>query len=402
MRGGSATGCPDRRVAQPSGGWPRSRAFGPALALGLYCTGLCWTGTTAAAPAAPPRPSLGAAVVPVAVFGRDDRIRTPLERAATADKIGVLVDLDRKTVCTAFCVGTSTIVTAAHCVYPASGPQSGTARLGALRFRKTLQDARGEAHVDGAGSRAARQSIAAGSARLSLRPPIDAAHDWAAIRLDRNVCPAGGLALSRRGSEDIHALARERRIYNIAVHRDFADFASAMSAPCDAPRRFDGVGWDSIARDFRDADDLILHTCDTGGSSSGSPLLFDGPDGPEVVGLNVGTYLHSTIATPSRAQQSAAPAPPSPRDIANTAIAAHCFADAVATFLDAEPLTDRESVRRLQAALAGRGHYAGPLDGRPGPRLTTAIRAFEAGADLPLTGRATRGLSRLIGAHGAD
>lgn len=333
-------------------------------------------------------------VVRIAVFGRDERIKFPQDRAAVADNIGVLVDLDRKTVCTAFCVGAATVMTAAHCLFPAEGP--GGARLDAIRFRKSLQTVGNDARIAGAGRSTATNSILVGSTTLSLRPPIDAVSDWTLIRLDRPVCPGGGLPISRRSTEDVLELAREKRVYNVAFHRDFENFALALGAPCDAQRSFDGATWETIAGDFRRADDLILHTCDTGGSSSGSPLLFDGADGPEVVGINVGTYLHSTIAASDRERQSVSAAPSNSRDIANTAIAGHTVAGAVAAFTDAELLISQPSIRALQRRLAANGDYAGPINGHRSPRLVTAIKRFEARAGLPITGLPTRRLMRVL------
>lgn len=347
-----------------------------------------------ASPPLPARPPIESPVVDIAVFGRDDRIKAPKERAAVAEKIGVLVDLARNTVCTAFCVGADTIMTAAHCVYPTTAP--GGARLDAIRFRRSLQSVDNDARIARRGDRTEERLTLAGASRLSLRPPIDAVSDWMLIRLDRNVCPKGGLAISRRSTDDVLELARAKRVYNIAFHRDFENFARAQSAPCDAPQTFEGASWETIARDFRNADDLILHTCDTGGSSSGSPLLVDGPDGPEVVGINVGTYLHSTITTPSRERQSASDSPSTSREIANTAIAGHTVADAVAAFTEAQMIHASPELRALQAGLAARGDYTGPLDGRQSAKLRSAIRKAEMRAGLPVTGLPTRRLLRTL------
>jgi protease YdgD len=234
-----------------------------------------------------------------------------------------------------------------------------------------------------------------GTMTLSLRPPIDAVSDWALVRLDRPVCPAGGLAMSRRPTEELLALARERRLYNLAVHRDFESFALALGAPCPAARSFDGANWSVISRDFSRADDLLFHTCDTGGSSSGSPLLVDGPAGPEVVGLNVGTYLQSTAGIAREAAASAAATRPA-RDIANTAIAAHSLADRVDEFVARTTVRSPAALRQIQDALARQGAYAGPRDGRMRVSLSIAIKAFEARVGLPVTGRPTEGLRRLL------
>jgi protease YdgD len=345
---------------------------------------------------APPKAAHPSPLTPVAVFGTDDRIELAPESHAAAGSVGLLVDLDRKTVCTAFCIAESTVMTAAHCLYPAG--RRAAPRFGAFRFRSSLAASRGEAriasraHTRSGGDGRAAAPVATGATRLSLRPPIDAVDDWAVLRLDRNVCPSGGLRLSRRPTEDILALARRGRLYSIGFHRDFENFARAMAPACDAARSFGSAGWDAIARDFRRPDDLVLHTCDTGGSSSGAPLLVDGPDGPEVVGINVGTYLHAAPATPTTGPATAAAARPSTREIANTAIAAHAIAGAAEAFMVGDLLVAGAEIRALKSALAARGLLEWPRDDAPDERLRAAIEAYEAAQGLAVTGLPTRRL----------
>lgn len=336
-------------------------------------------------------PIARAPIVPVAVFGSDDRTTLPPQRRALAEKLGVLIDLERKTVCTAFCVGEATVMTAGHCLKPA-GPRD-KARLSDFRFRKDLLIPGNDARIAGASKGGGAQSIAIGTSRLSLRPPIDAVKDWAIVRLDRNVCPTGGLTLSRRSSDEIMELASERRIYQVAFHRDFQYFKLAWAQPCDVARGFNDASWDTISRDFEAPESVLLHTCDTGGSSSGSPLLIDGASGPEVVGLNVGTYLQSSVTAPLGSGTGAiSSAATRSRDIANTAIAAHTIAPLVDEFSRAEILLDPRRVRDVAAWLSGLGLYSRPHDGRYGPALKTAIEAYEFSEGLPVTGLLTKSL----------
>lgn len=45
------------------------------------------------------------------------------------------------------------------------------------------------------------------------------------------------------------------------------------------------------------------------------------------------------------------------------------------------------ATKTVQAGLAARGYYRGPIDGAPGPETRTAIRAFQAHQGLPVTGQ---------------
>ncbi len=49
--------------------------------------------------------------------------------------------------------------------------------------------------------------------------------------------------------------------------------------------------------------------------------------------------------------------------------------------------TDRETVRKVQAALNARGYNAGPADGVMGPSTRSAIRTYRADADMEISGR---------------
>ena len=155
-----------------------------------------------------------------------------------------------------------------------------------------------------------------GTTHLSVARPIGAARDWAVVRLDAPACMSGGLKLSERPASDIREAAGRGEIYQIAVHADMPDTRLRHGGPCAVPASFSKAGEATISRDFADPDAVLFHTCDTGGGSSGSPLLINTPTGLEVVGINVGTYVLSravTTAQDTRAQTTSEP-------IANTAI----------------------------------------------------------------------------------
>jgi protease YdgD len=242
--------------------------------------------------------------------------------------------------------------------------------------------------IAGVDKRAAEPNVLAGSTRLNVQPPIDAPRDWALVRLAQPLCKGGSLRLGRRSVEDVMRLARAGRVYNIAYHRDLPKWQPMLARPCRVRQSFPDAAWSTIRKDFSDPDQLLLHTCDTGAASSGSPLLVDGPDGPEVVGINVGTYVQSKVIMLNGEVVHRFKSD----DVANTGVNALAFAPALEAFISADLLASRRDIRRLQKALAARALYHGPRDGRFGPELRTAIETFERASEMPVTGLATRAL----------
>ena len=160
-----------------------------------------------------------------------------------------------------------------------------------------------------------------------VTPPIDAANDWAIAQLSNPICHAGGLTITQLPRRALDERAKKGDVYQIAMHRDLSASALRYGGPCAIASSFAAADMATINQDFADASGVLLHTCDTGAGSSGSPLLVDGPGGPEVVGINVGTYVlsHSDAQTSSVASDKrAAPSP-----IANTAVFAGRFRSAV-------------------------------------------------------------------------
>ncbi len=323
-----------------------------------------------------------------AVFGKDDRTAVPQRLDKVADSIGLLFNNQTRTVCSAFCVAENMIATAAHCV--ARNKPKGSVRYEDFTFARRYGQSRDFWKIEGAAAGAAEQSIMSGDFKLRVRPPIDAVHDWAIMRLQGKGCPGGGLAVRGLSNEDLMQEAEAGRIFQISYHRDWAQWRPAYSKPCTIGRDFDAVKWSAIAPDFLNPDNMILHTCDTGGASSGSPMLLDGPGGPVVVGINVGTYVQSRIVSAGAKGKSA------PRQraetIANTAVSAQVFAARIDVLRTAVPLPNGRAMRELQERLRTLGHYSGPLDSVYGSGLKIAIEAYEKAAHLPVTGLPTRAL----------
>jgi V8-like Glu-specific endopeptidase len=331
----------------------------------------------------------GGATVPVAVFGSDDRVNVPARLEWIAQRIGILFNNQARTVCTAFCVADNVIATAAHCF--SKGQSSINARYADFAFVRNYDRSKAMVRLEGATSGSAAQHVTTGDFRLRVRPPIDAAHDWALARLPRNSCPADGLKVQVMSSDDLIAAANAKMVFQVSYHRDWAQWRPAYSKPCTVARDFDQAKWSSISPDFMKPEQMVLHTCDTGGASSGSPLLIETADGAAVVAINVGTYVQSKTASGGTA-----PARPRTETIANTAVNSSAFAERIELMRSAPILTSGPQLRDLQDALRALGHYNGRSDGAFGPAMKTAIEAFEGAVKLPVNGLPTRALMERV------
>ena len=317
-------------ISKPDIAAPLWNAALPSLLIwSIFCV---LPGGAAAGPAASARtvPLIRPDISAVAVFGNDDRTDLPaLKLEALSSKIGVL-SVGKSNFCTAFCVAPDTIATASHCLHGTAeqaGPDLSevTFNVGGASLRQHSSSLAGSART-GFG-----RSIRAGTRALRTRPPIAAERDWAVARLSRPVCTAGGLPLSSLTREEIENRATRNEIYEVGMHRDVAATRLLVSTPCAMARAFPQADEKTIASDFANPRAILFHTCDTGVGSSGGPLLYDGPSGPEVVGINVGTYVISPpAANPSSVTQ--AGTKPASEAIANTAVPVERFRRAVSDF----------------------------------------------------------------------
>ena len=187
-------------------------------------------------------------------------------------------------------------------------------------------------------------------------------------------------------------------MFQISYHRDFTPWRLAYSRPCGVAKSFDSADWNTIAQDFAEPTQLLLHTCDTGGASSGSPLLIETAHGPEVIGINVGTYVQSKVLMQDGKVTQRLKAD----TVANTGVSAPAFADKLELFKQASILTTVAQVRELQTALKQRSFYSGPIDGSYRAGLRQGIEAFEKAHGLPVTGLATHALLKRVTAANAE
>src|SRR5262245_4148263 len=368
---------------------PRGRTWFAGIAA------LALAASPASSAAAQPRLGGGEAAklsVPVAVFGSDDRVGVPAGLLALKEKIGLLFSQRSRLVCTAFCVAPDVVATAGHCLYRTHGEHAPP--LTDFWFARTFAGKRQFERIAGSGRSAAAQHVMSGSMDLNVRPPIDASKDWALVRLSRPACDRGVLNLRALSSEAIMAEAAAGRIAQVSYHRDFKPWRLAYSRPCGVARSFAAADWAAIAGDFADPTQLLLHTCDTGGASSGSPLLLETAEGVWVVGLNVGTYVQSKVLMEDGRITKRFEA----AEVANTAVHSSALAGKLGTLRQAAILASAAEIRALQLALKLRALYPGTIDGAYGADLRSAIEAYEGAQDLPVTGLATKALLQRL--HG--
>ena len=347
----------------------------------------------AAAPAdfmLPAAPHSHALAQKIAVFGTDDRSVPPNQYAPIKNLIGLVYNTQAKTVCTAFCLGPRLVATAAHCVFKISGADKLPKLSDFVVAMPRAQD-REMSPINGATLGAAQQNVISGANEIRVRPPIDAASDWALLRLAAPICE-GAFQVKALSPEELSQKARAGQVFMLSYHRDYPDWRLAYSKPCEVEQDFKGSPkWADIKRDFSRPDLLILHRCDTGGASSGGPILVEDKDGLFVAGINVGTYVQSRVTVkdqvPSRRARQEV--------VANTAVSVAAFASLIDPFRDAKVIDTAERLKALQQRLVALRLYSGPIDGAYGPKLKSAIAEFERSRGLSPTGIASETLLRL-------
>ena len=325
---------------------------------------------------------------PVAVFGADDRVALPARYQKLRESLGVFFNPRTRTICSGFCVADNVVATASHCLFKTAGERQ--PRLADFWFARNYDALRDYARIAGFNTDAAAQNVLAGSTRLRIKPPIDATSDWALARLSRPICARRALPLSELTTPELERQSEAGRVFQVSYHRDFTLWRPAYSKPCRIARDYPQADWKTIAADFTVPERLLLHTCDTGGASSGSPLLLEAPNGVSVIGINVGTYVQARMTV-----EEGNPAQGVRTDtIANTGVAAVAFASRVAAFADARVLATAGQIRELQTQLQRRGYYDGIIDGTFGAEVRASIEIFERANSLPVTGIASEPLLR--------
>jgi hypothetical protein len=334
---------------------------------------------------------------PVAVFGDDNREPVPEKWSALEGRIGMLYEQSTQTLCTAFCVGKGVVATASHCLFQPKRNQ--LPNLGEVTFRLNYGKVLRQSKIAGNNTAFAKNNIAVGTTAYQNEPPLSAPKDWALVRLETPICQFGILEVQPKKVQELIEKSRQDKIFQIAYHWDYKHWELAYSKPCSVARDFDQIKWRSIRQHFINADDLVLHTCDTGGASSGSPILLDTsepqkPDNPPVVvGINVGTYTRTRLLV----RQGRIIKRLKPDIIANTAVNAPAFGPVIDVLEHADLLASQEEMLKLQEELQTRGLYAGVLDGSLGRSLRAAIINYERSNNLPVTGIPSKKLLSRLG-----
>lgn len=317
-----------------------------------------------------------AAVVPVAVFGTDQRGEVPQRYRALKPGIGYLQIPASHEMCTGFCVAVDIVATSAHCLF--------LPRKGRLPSLKDITFRIGRDRKYGIAGRTgpfAGHHIAVGTTRFS-KNRSEVPEDWALVKLDGPACRFNTLKVAPRSAAEIIEAADRRLVFQLAYHSDTERLDLAYSPPCMVRRDFQQIKWRDIRRHFTDPENVLLHDCDSGPGSSGSPLLLDTPSGPEVVAMHVGTGAF-TVGGNRRVP-------------VNTAINAAAFQDVIAAFTGADIITDRDALVRLQTGLEAKGLYTGKIDGIFDDGTRDAIHAFETRSGLPRTGLPSHALLRRL------
>jgi V8-like Glu-specific endopeptidase len=328
-----------------------------------------------------------------AVFGTDTRARLIASDAGMRTQIGTLSSSETGAFCTAFCVADDLIATASHCVFGTAA--SPGPKLTSLSFKPASAASSDDGTpLAGKATNNQLQNVTSGTTHLAVVPPIGAANDWAVARLETPACWAGHLPVGSQSASLVRAQALQGGVYQIAVHADLPDNELRRGAPCAFETEFPKADVATIARDFALPTTILFHTCDTGGGSSGSPLLIDTPAGPEVVGINVGTYILSrAVATIGNAHEA-----PTSEAIANTAIEVVALRDAISVMENRDLLNSISEVRSLQTVLAQKHLFRGPRNGHVDRELIAAIVQFETLNGQPSTGLVRRSLLDAVAA----
>ena len=112
----------------------------------------------------PLRPQVRSAAVPIAVFGKDDRTTPPAQYKSVQEKIGLLINIPRRTVCTAFCVAPDVIVTAGHCLLGTSTERP--PRLADFSFARNFDTVREQVRIAGHANGTSAQHVMVGRRRF--------------------------------------------------------------------------------------------------------------------------------------------------------------------------------------------------------------------------------------------
>jgi protease YdgD len=329
----------------------------------------------------------------VAIFGIDDRRDLPEELGALEGKIGMIYEQSTQTLCTAFCVANDIVATASHCLFQQKSGQF--PNLDDVTFRLNYGTTQQQSGIYGRNTPFTKHFIAVGTTAFNNEPPLSAPRDWALVKLEKPICRFGALKVESKDVSELIQKSKENKIFQVAYHWDYKHWQLAYSKPCRIQLDYDQIKWSFIKKHFIDNDQLLLHTCDTGGASSGSPILMQSDESalPVAIAINVGTYTRTRILL----RKGQVVKKLNPDIIANTGVNGKAFDYVISELQSASLITDRDQMKKLQTELQARGLYSGGIDGKLGRGTRSAIADFETSVGLRPTGLPTLSLLHRFG-----
>lgn len=324
------------------------------------------------------------------ILGKDDRRPVPTKYRDLARGIGLIHDLKRRTLCTAFCVGDNVIATNAHCIpYVRIKKRRHIRGVRDFAFYLTekgaiVHHARLQSNPVGDAKKPWMSVLSAGG-RTSRSWLREKRRDWALAKLARPICAGDVIAFATEKFIRSSSRLRKARAFTIGYHGDKADRLRRY-APCRI-RKISGRG-DRYS---------MNHTCDIFAGASGSPIFAETAEGPRVVALVVGQmwgrrwrqYPNGRKVTIARWKT-------------NVGVLPLEFLAKIERFRTAEFTTTAMSMRELQQGLIAGGYLRGKADGLFGPQTRAAIVNVEKQLGLvPLGIPTKRVISHLAAQQGS-
>ena len=299
------------------------------------------------------------------VFGKDDRVPLPEELDHLKFKIGLIFSSNTRHGCTATCVAKDVILTAAHCVLSRSKRKRRVETAGVkfvlpskhLKGTHVVADVLHEADFT-------PRNVVSGFPVTRAQAGRGRAEDWAFVKLRNKACRYGSLPISTLSARELSAASKSGKLVEIAFHGD-RDYGKTLlyTNKCRLIEHGKRKG----------NKPLIKHRCDLTSGASGSPLLVDRGNGPEVVAVNVAEFATQRYLRRGRKIIKYYKKKPSH----NLAINASVFEGRLASIANLRVVNTKSALQRIQQGLQQRRLYKGKIDGIFGPATWNALRTYE-------------------------
>ncbi len=326
-------------------------------------------------------------VTKIAVLGKDDRITLPQQYIDLASGIGILGQPGRRGwSCTAFCVAPDVVATNAHCIV--KNPTVGR-RLNLARTIFILPKFSNPVAARHLGERVSHPifvdpknpALSVFSGRFnSTRSVTSQNEDWAFTKLRRNVCKGRTLAFEKKPMKEIFKAARKKKIFMIGFHGDKKMIDRLFSSNCHVRSPSDKKYFlGAQRRQIRRRATLLPHTCDAFKGSSGSPIFISTPNGPKVIGINLGSLRYERYEIKKNRFTGKVISKKKLRSgrETNMAVRPRAFLDGLARFQKETLLTSKWQIKNIQTLLKSLKYYRGRIDGVYGARSQRALLSYE-------------------------